>query len=98
MHIGVKVVAASVDTVQQTADLKAALRVGFPMYAELDRHAVAESTGAMIYEGEDKQYIHGTGFLVGPDGVVANSLYSSGPIGRFTASDIIRKTLFEMAK
>ena len=37
----IKVLAASVDSVEQTAELKAGLRVGFPMYAELDAFAVA---------------------------------------------------------
>jgi len=33
--------------------------------------------------------------LLNPDGEIVQSLYSTGPIGRFTASDIIRKVLFE---
>ena len=92
-----KVAAASADSVEQTTELKNALRVGFPMYAELDPYAVSEATGAYMNEG-DRIHLHATGFLLDPGGTVVNALYSSGPIGRFTASDIVRKTIFEKDK
>ena len=89
----IKVVAASVDSVAQTAELKAGLRVGFPMYAELDAAAVAESTGAFMQSG-DRTFLHATGFLLRPDGRIGNALYSSGPLGRLTSSEIVRSVLF----
>ena len=94
INADISVVAASVDSIDQVADLKEGLRVGFPMYAEIDAHAVAESTGAFIQAG-DSTFLHATAFLLNPEGEIVNSLYSSGPIGRFTASDILRKVLFE---
>jgi alkyl hydroperoxide reductase subunit AhpC len=97
INADIAVVAASVDTVEQVADLKAGLRVGFPMFAELDAQAVAESTGAYIQTG-DRTFLHATSFLLDPAGEVVNSLYSSGPIGRFTASEILRKVLFERSR
>lgn len=87
-------VAGSVDSVEETAELKSSLRIGFPMIAELDAPTVSTDTGA-AYQTGDKVFLHGTGWLLDPEGNVATSLYSTGPIGRFTASDIIRKTLFE---
>ena len=93
----ITVVAASVDSIENVAALKEGLRVGFPMFAEIDAHAVAASTGAMIQTG-DRTFLHATAFLLNPQGQVVNSLYSSGPIGRFTASDILRKVLFERAR
>ena len=90
----IKVVAASVDSVDQTAELKAGLRVGFPMFAEVNVAAVAESTGAFMQTG-DRTFLHATGFLLTPEGTISNALYSTGPIGRFTSSDILRKVLFE---
>ncbi|HEU4319701.1 MAG TPA: hypothetical protein VFS66_06430 [Acidimicrobiia bacterium] len=39
-----------------------------------------------------------TGFLVNPEGTIINAVYSTGPIGRFTASEILRKVRFEMDK
>jgi len=97
MNADIKVVAASVDSVEKVAALKAGLHVGFPMFAEIDAQAVAESTGALIQTG-DRTFLHATAFLLNPEGEVVNSLYSSGPIGRFTGSDILRKVLFERAK
>ncbi|MEM9713965.1 MAG: hypothetical protein AAGA17_17225 [Actinomycetota bacterium] len=85
----IKVIAGSVDSLEETADLKAGLRVGFPMYAELDAHAVAESTGALIQTG-DRTFLHSTGFLVRPDGTIATAVYATGPVGRLTPSDVLR--------
>ncbi len=93
----IKVVAASVDSVEQTAELKAGLRVGFPMYAEVDAHAVAESTGAFIQTG-DRTFIHATGFLVRPDGRIATAVYATGPVGRLTPSDVLRIVAFLRAQ
>ncbi len=94
MELGIKVVAGSVDSVEQTAELRTSLRIGFPMYGELDAATVSADTGAAFQTG-DRTNLHGTGWLLNPDGEINTSVYSTGPIGRFTASDIIRKTLFE---
>ncbi|NNF53260.1 MAG: hypothetical protein HKN03_02350 [Acidimicrobiales bacterium] len=95
--IGVKVAAASVDPVASVAALKAGLHVGYPMYAEVDPHAVSAATGAFVHDG-DTTYLHATAFLVDPEGRVVNAVYSTGPIGRFTASEVIRKVIFEQQK
>lgn len=63
------------------------------MWGELDAVQVSTDTGA-AYREHDK-ILHGTGWLLNPDGEINSSLYSTGPIGRFTASDIIRKVIFE---
>ena len=97
INLDIKVVAGSVDPVESVQSLKTDLRVGFPMWGELDAAAVNADTGAPYNQG-DKTFLHGTAWLVNPDGEIAQSLYSTGPIGRFTASDIIRKVLFERAK
>ena len=92
-----RVAAASVDPIDNVRRLKEGLRVGFPMYAEVDAAAVSEATGAHVHTG-DKMYRRATGFLVNPEGTVINAVYSTGPIGRFTASEILRKVRFEMDK
>ena len=97
MSIGIKVVGGSVDSVESVAKLREGLHVGFPMWGELDAPTVSADTGAPYQEG-DKVFLHGTGWLLNPDGEIVQSLYSTGPIGRFTASDIIRKVLFEKKK
>ena len=97
-NLGVKVVAVTVDSVAETADLAAGLRLGYVQaLAEVDAHAVAASTGAYVQTG-DRVFLHATGFLLDPSGTIVNSVYSSGPIGRFTADDILKKVAFEQAR
>lgn len=93
----IKVVAGSVDSVESVAALRSGLHVGFGMWGELDAATVSADTGAPFQDGE-KPFLHGSGWLVNPDGEIAQSLISTGPIGRFTASDILRKVLFERRK
>lgn len=97
MELGIKVAGGSVDSVDSVSALRQGLHVGFPMWGELDAPTVSADTGAPYQQG-DKVFLHGTGWLLNPDGEIAQALYSTGPIGRFTASDIIRKVLFEQRK
>ena len=92
---GIKVVAASVDDLDQTTSLKDGMRIGYvQMYAGLDAHAVSEATGAFLQTG-DRLFTHATGFVTSPEGTVMNAVYSTGPIGRLTASDVFKKVEFE---
>lgn len=96
--LGVKVVAASVDSVEKTAALGDGLRVGYvQMVGEIDGPAVAESTGANLQTG-DRTFLHATGFVTNPEGKVVQSVYSSGPIGRFTANDVLKWVSFVQAQ
>ena len=97
MELGIKVAGGSVDSLESVQRLRSGLHVGFPLWAELDAPAVSANTGAAYQEG-DKVFLHGTAWLLNPAGEIVQSLYSTGPIGRFTASDIIRKVLFEQKK
>lgn len=89
------VVSASVDAVEKAKSLSDGLYLRYvKVLAELDGPAVAESTGASLQTG-DRTFLHATGFLMNPAGEIVNSVYSSGPIGRFTANDILKKVRFE---
>lgn len=91
---GVTVVAASVDSVEDAESVATGLRVRYVnVLAELDGPAVAEATGARIQTGE-RTFLHATGFLLNPDGEITDSVYSSGPIGRFGANDILKIVSF----
>ena len=94
---GIKVAAASVDSVETTAKLKEGLRVGYPMYAGLDAAAVSEATGAH-YQTGDRTFLHATCFLVNPEGVIIAASYASGPLGRMWAHEILRSVQFQMDK
>ena len=90
----IKVVAGSVDSAESVAQLRSNLYVGFPMWGELDAPTVSADTGAPYQDG-DNVFLHGSAWLINPEGEIVQSLISTGPIGRFTASDILRKVLFE---
>ena len=92
---GIKVAAASVDSIETTAKLKEGLHIGYPMYAGLDAVAVAEATGAHIQTG-DRTILHATCFLVNPDGVIGAASYASGPLGRMWAHEILRSVQFQL--
>ncbi len=95
---GINVIALSVDNAEDTQALADGLRLGsaVQMLHSIDAHAVAAATGALIQEG-DRTFLHATGFVLDPEGNVANAVYSSGPIGRLTASDVLKKVVFEKA-
>lgn len=89
------VIAGSVDDLESTRSLRESLRLGFvQLVAGLDGPAVAEATGAALQTG-DRTFLHATGFLLDPAGAVSTSVYASGPIGRFSANDILKRVLFE---
>jgi len=93
----IKVAFASTDSLETTAALKEGLRVGFPVYAELDMEATAQATGA-FYRTEGLACLHATGFLIKPDGTVATSTYSTGPIGRMQPTEVLRSVLFQRSQ
>lgn len=84
---GIKVVALSVDDEPTTAATIDKFKLGFPVGHSADADQVATLTGA--YVNETPRYLQSTGFLLDPDGEVLNAVYSSGPIGRLVAEDVI---------
>lgn len=93
---GLHVIAASVDSVDDTNDLKSGLRLEFPLFAEIDAVAVARATGAFIEAGE-RAFMQATGFMLAPDGNVGTAVYATGPIGRITPTEILRALRFARA-
>jgi hypothetical protein len=58
----------------------------------MDAEAVSELTGA-FYE-KKRMIIQPTGILVRPDRAIQMAVYSSGPIGRLVANDVLRLVKF----
>jgi len=48
---------------------------------------VSAVTGAFF--NPQKNFLYATGFIIGPEGKIENSVYSSGSIGRLTAKDCL---------
>ena len=60
----------------------------FPVAYGADGPKLGALTGAFW---EDKrQCLQATGFIIKADGSVAHALYSTGPIGRYTAAEVLK--------
>ena len=68
------------------------LGITYPVAYGMDAEAGSELTGA-FYEKERK-ILQPTGILLRPDRTVVVAVYSSGPIGRFVAQDVLNLVRF----
>jgi peroxiredoxin len=93
---GIKVVALSVDDEATTAGTVEKHKLSFPVGHSADVDKVAAITGA--YTNETPRYLEATGFLLAPDGRILNAVYSSGPLGRLVAEDVIGMVAYLKSK
>jgi peroxiredoxin len=93
---GIKVVALSVDGVAATVGTIEKFKLSFPLGHSADAEKVASMTGA--YTNESPHYLQATGFLLAPDGTILNAVYSSGPLGRLVAEDVIGMVTYLKSK
>jgi peroxiredoxin len=84
---GAEVVALWADDEATTKDFAEQNRIQFPIGYGADVAAVAAATGAFV--NPDPLFLQSTGFVLGPDGKVLVSVYSSGAIGRLVPDDVI---------
>ena len=83
--LGVKVVAASIDPKDKAAEVAADL--SFPVGYGVTRE-MADQLGA--WWEERRGIIQPSEFLLGADNRVRSATYSSGPIGRVDAADVVK--------
>ena len=93
---GVKVVALSVDDEATTVGTIEKFQLSFPVGHSADAAKVASITGA--YTNDSPRYLQTTDFLLAPDGKILNAVYSSGPIGRLVAEDVIGMVTYLKSK
>jgi len=93
---GVKVVALSVDNEATTVGTIEKFKLSFPVGHSAEADKVASITGA--YANESPRYLQATGFLVAPDGKILNAVYSSGPLGRLVAEDVLGMVAYLKSK
>lgn len=86
-EVNTDVLAVSVDDQVTTQALVDKLHLDFPIGHSADAHKLAEITGAFVHE--DPLFVQSTGFVLGPDGRVVVSVYSSGAIGRLMPEDVV---------
>jgi peroxiredoxin len=82
--VGAKVVAASVDPLDKAKEVAA--EVGYPIGYGVTREQ-ADSIGA--WWEDRRSIIQPSELIVGRDGKVIASSYSSGPLGRIDAADVV---------
>ena len=85
-------IAASVDPLEKAKETAEKVKVTFPVGYGLDAEKVSGITGA--YYDREKKFIHATNFLLRPDKTIEIASYSTGPIGRFVAQDVLRVVKF----
>ena len=80
------------DPLDKAAETAERNGITFPLAYGLDAETVSKTTGA--YYDTDKQFVHATGFLVRPDHTLAVACYSTGPVGRLVAQNVLRLVKF----
>jgi peroxiredoxin len=88
----IKVVAASADPIEKARETIDKLGITFPVGYGLIAEEVSRITGA--YYHEQKKHLHATDFLLRPEKSIVVACYSTGPIGRFAAKDVLKVVKF----
>jgi peroxiredoxin len=83
----IQVIAASADTWDEALGTVERYRLTFRIGYGLKPRQVSMLTGAFYNEREN--YLHATGFIMGPDGRIEDAVYSSRSIGRLVAKDCL---------
>lgn len=92
----VTIVCASVDKIEDAIKTRDNHKLTFPVAYELEGEHLSELTGA--FYDKDRRWSQGTGFLIDPDGKVAQAVYSTGPNGRYTAAEILKLIGYKTGK
>ena len=83
----VKIFAGSVDSLDKAKETVEKTSAVYPVAYGMDAIAISKITGA--YYDQDKKYLHPTGFLIRPDNTIDVACYSSGPVGRIVAKNVL---------
>ncbi len=83
--LGARVVALSVDSKEDSQNLRELVGISYTLAYGLDVREIEEKIG--VYVDEESRFIHSTGVILRPDGTVHAATYSSGLIGRLLAGD-----------
>ena len=89
------VIAASSESEEEARKTAQQLGLSLPVGYGLSPAEFASKYGA--FYSDDGTYLHATGFLIDPDGLVDISVYSCGAIGRLTASDALQILEFRLS-
>jgi len=93
---GIRVVALSVDDEATTVRTIEKFKLSFPVRHSADAEKLASIIGA--YTNDSPRYLQATGFVLAPDGKILNAVYSSDPMGRLVAEDVIGMVTYLKSK
>jgi alkyl hydroperoxide reductase subunit AhpC len=88
----IKVIAASADPIEKTRETVDKLGITYSVGYGLIAEETSRITGA--YYEKEKKFLHATGFLLRPEKTIVVACYSTGPIGRFVAKDVLKVVKF----
>lgn len=83
----IQVIAASTDKWTEAVRTAEMYRITFKIGYGLDPREISSITGAFYNEREN--YLHATGFIIGPDGRIEDAVYSTRSVGRLVARDCL---------
>jgi peroxiredoxin len=84
-----QVVALSADREEEAWGTVQELGLAFRVLFGLDPEATSRAIGCYTGKHEGKPHIQPAGFILGSDGRIVHAMYSSGKVGRLTASDAL---------
>ncbi|MBW6486927.1 MAG: peroxiredoxin family protein [Syntrophobacterales bacterium] len=85
---GIRIIGAAVDNLEDAQKMVESRKLTFSLAYGMDAKDFAGMTGAFF--DDRKGFLHATAFIIRPDGTIENAVYSTGPIGRLTATDTIK--------
>jgi len=83
----ITVIAGSVDPMEKAKETAEKLKITYPLAYGLNAEKVSQTLGA-YYEIE-KKFVQPANFLIRPDKTIEMACYSSGPLGRFVARNVL---------
>lgn len=96
---GISVYALSTDDEEHAREVVDKNSLTFPVIFGVDGVKTSQAWGS--YYEERRSILHATGFVLKPDRSIVSATYSTGPIGRLVAEDVINNVDFhkkQMAK
>jgi peroxiredoxin len=84
-----QIVALSADREEDAGGTVERLGLEFTVLYDLDPEATSRTIGCYTGMHEGRPHIQPAAFLLGPDGRIVHAMYSSGKVGRLTATDAL---------
>jgi peroxiredoxin len=84
-----EIVALSADSEEEAEGTVERLGLEFTVLYDLDPEATSRVIGCYTGIHEGKPHIQPAAFILGSDGRIVHAMYSSGKVGRLTASDAL---------